>query len=140
MFKSLAYSVTSYLKKTDLMLLLTAAAASAYGLILIYSATLSYGTRHYLVIQSIALIIGIGCFILFSLSDLRRFPRLWVRLFVFNILFQLSLIVLGTAGDTGNKSWINYSWMPMAIQPGEIGKIIFGFLIVNTRSRTSTTE
>ncbi|MBQ7624211.1 MAG: FtsW/RodA/SpoVE family cell cycle protein, partial [Clostridia bacterium] len=125
MLKKIAYSVTSYLKKTDLMLLFTAVAASTFGLILIYSATLSYGTKRYLVIQGLALIFGIVGFIIASLSDLRRFPRLWVWLFIFNVLFQLSLFFLGTAGDTGNKSWINYSWMPMAIQPGEIGKIIF---------------
>ncbi len=125
MLKKIWFFVKTYLKKADMMLLGTAVVTSLFGLVLIYSATLSYGSRRYVFIQGIAILLGIAGYIFFSLSDLRRFPRLWIILFVFNILFQLSLAVFGTAGETGNKSWINYSWMPMAIQPGEIGKVIF---------------
>ena len=125
MLKELWRGITTYLKKADLFLLGTAVLTSLYGLVLIYSATLSYGSIRYVFIQGIAIAMGVVGFIIASMSDLRRFPRLWIVLFVFNILFQLSLHFFGTAGDTGNKSWINYSWMPMGIQPGEIGKIIF---------------
>ena len=125
MLKQLWMEITSYIKKADLLLLGLALVTSFFGLVLIYSTTLSHGTYHYIFIQCIAIMLGVGGYIIASLADLRRFPRLWVVLFVFNILFQLSLYFFGTAGDTGNKSWINYSWMPMAIQPGEIGKIIF---------------
>ena len=125
MLKQLWLDVTAYLKKADLLLLGLALVTSCFGLVLIYSTTLSYGTYHYVFIHCIAIMLGVGGYIVASLADLRRFPRLWVVLFIFNILFQLSLYFFGTAGDTGNKSWINYDWMPMAIQPGEIGKIIF---------------
>ena len=125
MLKQLWYGITSYLKTADLLLLSLALVTSFFGLVLIYSATLSYGSNRYIFIQFIAIALGVCGYIVASLADLRRFPRLWVVLFIFNILFQLSLYFFGTAGDTGNKSWINYSWMPMAIQPGEIGKIIF---------------
>ncbi len=125
MLKQIWMGITTYLKKADLFLLGTAVLTSLFGLVLIYSATMSYGSSRYILVQGAAIVLGIVGFIIASLADLRRFPRLWVILFVFNILFQLSLYFFGTAGDTGNKSWINYSWMPMAIQPGEIGKIIF---------------
>ena len=125
MLKQIWMGINTYIKKADLFLLGTAVLTSLFGLVLIYSATMSYGSSRYILVQGAAIVLGIVGFIIASLADLRRFPRLWVILFVFNILFQLSLYFFGTAGDTGNKSWINYSWMPMAIQPGEIGKIIF---------------
>ena len=125
MLKEIWMEITSYIKKADLLLLGLALLTSAFGLVLIFSTTLSKGTYHYVFIQCIAIMLGVCGYIVASLADLRRFPRLWMVLLMFNILFQLSLYFFGTAGDTGNKSWINYSWMPMAIQPGEIGKIIF---------------
>jgi len=125
MLKQIWHGITSYLKKADLVLLGLALLTSLFGLVLIYSAKSSVGAGHFIVIQLAAIFLGVVGYVIASLSNLRRFPRLWVILFIFNILFQLSLYFFGTAGDTGNKSWINYSWMPMAIQPGEIGKIIF---------------
>lgn len=116
-------AIKSYLRHTDLLLLNLAIISSLLGLVAIYSATLSYHSNKYVIVQSAALVLGVFCFVAASLIDLENIARFWKFFFVFNILFQLSLFVLGTAGDTGNRSWIRFGGI--GIQPAEFGKIIF---------------
>ncbi len=118
-------AVIKYIKSADLILLLIALVISAVGMLMIYSTTRTLGTNRYILVQGLGIAVGGVGFIIMSLIDLRRFPRLWVALFIFNILFQLSLKFLGVAGDTGNKSWIPIGSTGLNIQPGEVGKIIF---------------
>ena len=103
------------------LLLNLAILSSLLGLVAIYSATFSYQSNKYVIVQSVALVLGIFCFVAASLIDLENIARFWKFFFVFNILFQLSLFVLGTAGDTGNRSWIRFGGI--GIQPAEFGKI-----------------
>jgi len=123
MLKQLQDSILRYLKNADLLLLSLAVVIAGCGVVLIYSATRSYGTNQFIIIQGVSILLGIAGFIVVSQIDLERFPRLWLVLLVFNILFQLSLYFFGEAGSSGNRSWIRFG--PIGVQPGELGKIIF---------------
>lgn len=126
----LTTAVKRYLKNGDTVLLLLCVAASVFGIVIIASATRSSGNaRHYVFIQSAALVIGIAMFVIFSTIDLDLLCDRWKLLLLFNTLFIAILLIFGVEGDTGNRSWISYSWMPVAIQPAEIVKLTYTLLL-----------
>ena len=119
-------SISQYLKHTDKYLLFLSLACSAYGLILVSSATASYDSTSFVTVQSLAMLIGLIAYIIVSIIDVDHFKGSWKLFFILNILLQMSLFLFGVGGEsTGNNSWIRFG--PIGIQPGEIGKVIFVF-------------
>ena len=119
-------SLKFYIKKLDWLLFATGIVASAYGLVLIYSASRSMANPNKLMIVQIgALILGILIFFIVATFDFERISNFWIPIMILNLLFQMSVAVLGEAGNTGNQSWIRLG--PIGIQPGEVGKLIFIF-------------
>ncbi|NLT39297.1 MAG: FtsW/RodA/SpoVE family cell cycle protein [Clostridiales bacterium] len=122
--------VKRYLKNGDTLLLLLCVTASIFGIILISSASRPLGNpNRYIAVQSVSLVLGIIMFIVFSMIDLDLLCDRWKLLLLFNILAIASLLVFGEESSTGNKSWISFSWMPVAIQPAEIVKLTFTLLL-----------
>lgn len=125
MVKEIWTGIKRYVRESDWLLLVLSLTLCCFGLLLIFTATYSAGnTLKHIVVQGMGMCIGAVGFVILSLFDFDRFPRLWILLFFFNVMFQLSLAVFGVAGDTGNKSWIPLV-AGINIQPGEVGKIIF---------------
>lgn len=121
---ALIRAIGQYLKKIDLFLLVLSLLATGFGVVLISSATKSYGAESYVQIQLIAAAVGLLLFFLLSVIDLEGLCGLWKVLYFCNLLLIASLIFFGTgAEDTGNKSWIRFGGI--GIQPAELGKILF---------------
>lgn len=118
--------VDRYVRTIDYALLVLALVCSGFGLVLIYSAaySLDAGSARYMTVQTLAIAIGIIGFVAASCIRYERYVNAWKIVLVINIIFQLSLIVLGSA-DGGNKSWIRFGGI--GIQPAEIGKLLFIF-------------
>lgn len=124
--------VKRYLQQTDLLLMILALVICVFGLILIYSGCQSVAKvspHRVMLVQCIGIAAGFLGMILLSLVDFTRFPWLWIFAAVFNLLFQLSLAVLGKEVG-GNKSWIP---LPggINVQPGEVGKVIFIYTLAS---------
>lgn len=117
------HAIGHYIKHTDLYLLLTALACSAYGLVLVYSATLSYGSDRYIIIQSISVALGVFAFIVMSLIDLENVSRYWPWVLLLNVLLQCLLFTPLGHDSGGNRSWLNFGFT--TIQPAELGKVLF---------------
>ncbi|MCX7614812.1 MAG: rod shape-determining protein RodA [Clostridiales bacterium] len=116
------------LRHADLYLLFLALLSSGFGMVLIYSATRSFDTNRYVIIQFAAILVGLLVYIIISFLDIDLFSRIWVWLFLINLVLLASLAVLGVGGETvGNNSWIRFAGI--GIQPAEIGKIIFIFTL-----------
>ena len=122
-------AVKSYIRAADLLLLALATVSSGFGLVLIYSATRSFDTNRYVLIQAAAVALGVLGFVIASLIDLERIAPIWKVLFFLNIALQCSLFVFGVEGDTGNRSWIRFEALGIGIQPAELGKILFIFTL-----------
>ena len=120
-------AVAEYFKKADMVLLVLCCAATAYGIILISSATLSYGTNQNVYIQIGAACIGIFLFVIFSVIDPEILVQKWLLIFLFNILFIGTLFVWGIDGGTGNQGWLRFG--SIGIQPAEIVKVTFILLL-----------
>ena len=98
-------------------------ASSILGIVIISSATRSYGSMSYVYIQIAALLIGVFLYFLFTVIDTDIIADQWPFLVVGEILLLLLLIPFGDGGDTGNKSWIRF--LGIGIQPSEIVKVVY---------------
>ena len=116
--------VRQAIRKGDWILLLLCIITTAYGCLIIASATNYLDSYRYIVMQIVGAVIGIILFALVSSVDVEFMmeQRLWLVLFNVFILFML--IPFGeTIG--GNRSWINFPFLPFNIQVAEICKITY---------------
>ena len=123
----------SYLRMGDTLLLVLCLAASVFGMVLIYSATRSYETGRYMLVQGLALGLGLLLFIVFSLIDTDVLTERWYLLVAFNVALLAALRIFGVEGETGNRSWIRFAGI--GIQPSELLKITFILLLSRQISR-----
>lgn len=121
--KKLLSLVKDFTKRADMFLLVTCIVTTLIGIVAIHSATLSYETNKFIIVQGFSLILGIGAYVVFTIIDVDLIAEKWVYLCVFNFLLIGSLIFLGHDDGTGNKAWIRF--FGIGIQPSEIAKIVF---------------
>lgn len=115
----------AFFRKGDIVLLLLCLAASAFGCIAIASATATMGSARYLIIQIMAIGIGVLLFSIISSVDTEFFAEHRVALVIFNSILLAMLIPFGTDNGSGNKSWLDFPFLPIDIQPAEICKITY---------------
>lgn len=116
-----------FFRRADMYLLSLCCICSMFGFVIISSATASYNSPRFLIVQVLAFFIGIGLYALFTLIDVDIIADNWMFLFFFSVGFILILIPFGVAGDTGNKAWLRF--FGIGIQPTEVVKIIFVILM-----------
>lgn len=136
--KAFLSAVKNYIRRSDILLLCLCLASSVFGIILIASATNVDGTSQYVVIQSAATIVGVFLYIVFSLIDVDIMAQRWKFLYIFSVLFILSLQFLGVADNTGNRAWIRFAGI--GIQPAEIVKIPFIILLAKLMCHLTETR
>lgn len=114
------------LKKLDIPLIFTVVLLCAYGLIVLYSATYSYGTTRYVFTQLLSTLIGVVAILILLAFNQDLIKQLHIPIYVFiNVLLVLVLIF-----GSGEESWGARSWLrlgPISFQPSEVAKI--GLLI-----------
>ena len=100
-------SLREFFRKGDLVLLSLCVAASAYGLVLIYSATRYLESNRNVIVQSVAIVLGILVYIALSSVDFELLTeKSWKLLLAFNVVFNLlTLTPLGLERN-GNRSWL----------------------------------
>lgn len=114
--------VRGFLKRADVLLFFLCLAASVMGLVAISSATRSMG-QSYIYVQSLALIIGVVLYFLFTLIDADIFADQWPLLLVAEVVLILLLAIVGSEDDTGNRAWLRF--LGIGIQPAEVIKVIY---------------
>ncbi|MCD7749228.1 MAG: FtsW/RodA/SpoVE family cell cycle protein [Oscillospiraceae bacterium] len=115
--------VRDFLKRADMLLFALCLAASILGIVVISSATSSWGSASYVSVQVFALLIGIVLYFIFTVIDIDIISDQWPLLLVVEVGLLLLLIPFGIAGDTGNKGWIRF--LGIGIQPSEVVKVIY---------------
>lgn len=117
--------------KGDLVLLLACVAASAFGCVVIASATAHSGVSRYLWIQIGAIILGIIAYVTISAINLDWIAEHRLLMAAFNVFLLLLLIPFGTDFESGNKSWLQFPFLPVSIQPAELCKITFVLIMAS---------
>ena len=128
----------NFFRKGDLVLLLLCLITTAYGVIMISTATNYRGNLRYIIIQIIAAALGVLMYIMVSSFDVDFFSEHRTALVVFNSFLLLLLIPFGTDLGSGNKSWLDFPFLPIDIQPAEICKITFILILASTMSANQT--
>lgn len=112
-----------FFRRADMVLFSLCMISSIMGLVVIASATASFNTIQYVVVQLMALIIGIGLYVVLTVIDIDIIADKWPILVGFGVLMILALVPFGQDDGTGNKSWIRF--LGIGIQPSEVVKIIY---------------
>ena len=123
-------------RRGDLFLLLLCVAPSAFGCLVITSATNYTGGLRHLFVQVVAICLGVAVYALvssFDISLLAENHRWLVALNVFMLL--LLLTPFGTDKNTGNRSWLAFPFLPVDIQPAEFCKITYVIIMATVMSK-----
>jgi len=117
-----------FFKKGDMVLLVICLITSGLGVVIIASATSAEkfdGNLRYIVVQLLAIFIGMVMYAIFSSIDMEFLQENRNLMVAFNIFLLLLLIPFGTDNNTGNRSWLDFPLLPFNIQPAEICKITY---------------
>lgn len=114
-----------FVHRADMFLFTMSVICALYGIVVIASATKSYenGSAQFIIVQTLALVLGILLFIAMTVIDVDIFAQHWTWLYGLSALLLLSLIPFGAVSDTGNNGWLRF--FGIGIQPTEIVKLAF---------------
>ena len=127
-------AVSDFFKKADIVLLLLCIVTTIYGIVVISSATASLGSSRYVMVQTVALLLGIMIYVALTLIDVDIIAERRELLLIFCIIFIGILRFWGVEGETGNRSWLDVPLLPVNIQPAEICKIFFIIILAKMMS------
>ena len=119
------HELKNFFRKGDMVLLIMCLSTSAFGCLIIASTNNYRGFTRYLLIQIAAIMIGVICFAITSSIDADWFSEHRLLLTGICVGLLLLLIPFGTDLKTGNRSWLDFSFLPFDIQPAEICKVPF---------------
>ena len=117
----------NFFRKGDMILLVMCLAISAFSCLVIASVTSAekFGSStRYIIVQIGATGLGVLVYAIMSSIDLEFFSEHRLALTVINIGLLLLLVPFGRS-VSGNKSWLDFSFLPFDIQPAEICKIFY---------------
>ncbi len=120
--------IRNFFRKGDMVLLVLCLATSAFGCLVIASTTNAAkfgGSTRYIVIQVAATLLGVLAYAIMSSIDADFFSEHRLALTGFCMFLLLLLIPFGTDNGSGNRSWLEFPFLPINIQPAEICKIFY---------------
>lgn len=126
--------IKEFFRRGDLLLLTLCVVTSIFGIVVISSATRYSGSHRYVLIQSVALAIGIVLYVLLTLLDIEILAEYRMTMIVFNTILVCMLLIWGVEGTSGQRNWLHFPGMPVNIQPAEICKITFIIILAKTMS------
>ncbi len=95
------------------------------GLFMVYSGTRSLGSNTRFITQIVAAVIGIAGMTAATFFDYEQFKNLIRPIFIGCVALLVLVLIIGTEGDYGSKSWIRFAGI--SLQPSEFVKV--GFII-----------
>ena len=119
------HELRNFFRKGDMVLLILCLSTSAFGCLIIASTNNYRGFTRYVLIQVAAIALGVLFYAIASSIDADFFSEHRLILTGVCVGLLLLLIPFGTDLDTGNKSWLDFPFLPIDIQPAEICKVLF---------------
>ena len=122
MFKNIKENIKNF----DSPLFIACIILAAIGLLLVASASKSYGSGRIFIVQLAAFVLGIGLCFAIAFWDYEFLSTKWKYIFGINIFLLILVLVIGIGGEeVGGNSWIDLG--VIKFQPAEIVKI--GYII-----------
>ena len=121
------------LRQSDWVLFALCSFVTAYGMVLILSAThtVYQGTLKYVIVQGVGYVLGSILYFLLSSIDIAEAGTRWKWLFGFNVGFILLLLTPLGMTRNGNRAWLGVTGFPLQLQPAEVVKITFVILLAH---------
>jgi len=126
-----------FFKKGDMVLLVLCLVTSGLGVVIISSATSAdkFGSNlRYILVQLLAIVLGVLIYAIFSSIDMEFLQENRNLMVALNVFLLLLLIPFGTDNNTGNRSWLDFPFLPFFIQPAEICKITYIIIMASVMS------
>ena len=112
--------------KCDRILLSCSTASALYGLLLVSSAVKSTGGISNIIVQSVAIVLGLIIMMVLSNIDYNALLVLHTPVMLVSLLMLVVVLLIGIGGaETGTTGWIRVG--PLSIQPSEFAKV--GFIL-----------
>jgi rod shape determining protein RodA len=109
-------------KRFDFLLLATVILLSIYGLVIIYSATLSMDNLRFVRTQGIATLIGFFAILFLVFFDFQFLGKLYIPIYIVSVGMLLAVLVMGVGDDQwGARSWLYIGFF--GFQPAELVKV-----------------
>ncbi|MBR4087144.1 MAG: rod shape-determining protein RodA [Clostridia bacterium] len=122
-------------KRIDWLLLIPILISCAFGLLLISSATASFGTSKLIIVQTGGIILGLIAALVLLTIEHENLARFSIPIYGLCILLLVATLIFGKE-VMGNKNWIALG--PINIQPSEFVKI--GFILTFAKHLSSVRE
>lgn len=129
MLNRLKAILADFVQQADLVLLGLCCVSTVYGIVLIYSATRYVESTRHVLVQTAAMLLGIGVYIAVSMVDLEILMKKWKLILAFNIGFIMMLLSPFSKSVYGNRAWLKFPFLPVNIGPAEVVKITFVLLL-----------
>lgn len=126
--KEFSIGIKDRLRQLDFVVLFCALGMTFLSVLILFGAegATRFFTLKRVCVQAGAACLGIIIMVAISLIDYDAIiSKYAVWMFAVSVLMLLSVLVLGTDNDHGNKSWINIPGIGIDVQPSEFVKIIF---------------
>ena len=123
-------AIREFVRKADMILLALCVTATVFGIVVISSATNYGGSARYVRTQTLALILGIAVYVVLTLIDVDIIAERRELLLIFSVLF-IGMLKIWGVDRGGNKSWLDFPFLPFNIQPAEICKIFYILILAN---------
>lgn len=116
--------VKTHIKLVDVPFLVLAVSLCVIGLLAINSATLSFETPKFVIVQLFGIVLGLFCALVLSVIDYRTFISKYRYIIAFNVALLLITYIFGSSVTEGtNSNWIDLGIIK--IQPSEFAKLFF---------------
>lgn len=126
----------NYFKQLDYVLIALVLVLALFGLLMIASATKSSESGRQLLVQSVAVVLGLVGMLVMAVVDYESYTDIVKYLYIASICILIFVLLFGKGKDeTGANSWIRIG--SVGIQPSELVKISFCITFANllTKSR-----
>ena len=132
-----------FFRRSDMLLFSLCLACAVFSVFAIYIAVsdmqaggVIISPTKCVIVQIISIGIGIGAFVVFTLIDADILGAQWRWLVVLQVALMVLLIIFGSEGESGSRSWIRFAGI--SVQPSEIVKVLY--IIVSAKQMTYLRE
>ena len=123
-----------FFRKGDMLLLFLCLLTTVVGVVILASATAHFKTYRFIIVQVVAVLLGVFLYAVISSIDLDLIMEYRVFLVIFNCVFLLMLIPFGV-NHGGNRSWLDIPGLPFEIQVAEILKTTYILIMASVMMR-----
>ncbi len=124
MGEQISLFIRHVLRRIDWILLGLVLASCGFGLLLISSATATFGTHKHLIVQAAGIMMGLFMCLVLTTIEHHNLVRFSIPIYILCVLMLVFTLLFGIE-VMGNKNWISLG--PVNVQPSEFVKI--GFIL-----------